>query len=109
MFGGPVETSFVAQTGVILWLSQFIFLPAVALGRASFPVLSLVFGSGILPGSAALVALPTAAVVGLLTIKFTTLSTDEPLFNFAIHGFGIVDDDEAAEKDEEEKERIGQG
>ena len=109
MFGGPVETSFVAQTGVILWLSQFIFLPAVALGRASFPVLSLVFGSGILPGSAALVALPTAAVVGLLTIKFTTVSADEPLFNFAIHGFGIVDDDDTAEKDDDEKERIGQG
>lgn len=81
------EERFFMQTTSMLWLTQFIFLPVVLTDRASFPVVSIAFGAGMVGTSHTLVTIPIAAVIGLVVIKQTPRPLELTISELPITGF----------------------
>ena len=84
------QESFFTSTGSVLWLTQFVFLPAVLLNRAAFPAVTLVAGSGLLSPADAFFSIPLATLVGLAVIKLTPSSAnDRQISILNVQGFNL--------------------
>ena len=75
---------FFANVTTVLWLTQFLFLPAIIFDRASFPGLAVMMGAGLLPVGGTYVSLAITMAVGVVLIFVTPPETDDLMNQQAI-------------------------